>query len=98
MGKTQPAGACMKPSKTELGKFIRARRLRLDLRQAQVAQRTGIPQSSYSALELGKRKYLNTEQMKHLATVLECAPADLYVMLPKKHHVEPKTEITINTY
>lgn len=91
-GKRQPVGIGMVPCKTDLGKFLRARRLQLNLRQVQVAQQAGICPSCYSGLEVGVRKYLSAQQVESLAVVLACDPADLYAVMPEKHHAEPRSE------
>lgn len=90
--KFQPAGVAMTPCTTELGKFIRARRMQLDLRQVQVSTRTGMPLSYCSYLETGARKRLREDLIPKLAEVLECDPSELLALMPKKHHANPKTE------
>jgi len=92
-GKAQPAGVGMTPSKTELGKFIRARRLELNLRQIPLALRAGLAQNLVSMLEIGTRKYLNEQQLKRLAKALQCDVEKLRKRMPVKPGSQPKTEV-----
>ena len=91
--KYQPAGVGMTPSKTELGSFIRARRLELDLRQVPLAELSGLPQNLVSMFEVGIRKYLNEEQLQGLAKALQCDPEELRKRLPEKRTAKPTTEL-----
>ena len=91
--KSQPAGVGMTPSKTELGAFIRARRLALDLRQASLAKRSGLRQSIVSLLEIGTRTYLCEKQMERLANTLRCDVEELRKRMPVRHLAQPKTEL-----
>lgn len=91
--KQQPAGVGMTPSKTELGSFIRARRLELDLRQVPLAKQAGLRQELVSMFEIGKRKYLNDLQLVRLAKALQCDPEELRKRMPVKHTAQPTTEL-----
>lgn len=94
MSKTyQPAGINMTTSKTELGNFIRTCRLKLDLRQASLAKRVGLKQNVLSNLEIGTKKYLKDYHLQKLAKALRCDPEELRKRMPKKHGVEPTTEL-----
>lgn len=92
MPKKQPVGVGMTPSKTELGKFLRARRLELGLSQVQVAKLTGMCHSNYSQLEVGKHQPVfnaNPKRFENLAEALNVEPQDLIVLVTR---AEPKTE------
>jgi len=90
--KFQPPGCGMTPSKTTLGKFLRARRLELGLRQVQVAEELGWSQSGYSNFEVGLSRFLDINQAEQLAKVLQCDPETLKV-LGKNPAKEPETEL-----
>lgn len=92
-GKAQPVGIGMTPSKTELGKFIRARRLELNLRQIPLAELAGLAQSFLSGLEIGTRKYLNGKQLISLAKALQVQVEELRKLTPVKPGSEPITEL-----
>lgn len=92
-GKLQPAGIGMTPSETELGTFIRARRLELDLRQTALAKVAGLGQNVISLIEIGTRKYLNDRQLNGLAKVLQCDVEQLRRRMPVKHIPQPTTEL-----
>lgn len=89
--KGKPAGVGMTPSETELGRFLRRCRLKLGLRQSQVAGLAGIKQNEYSNLETGKFKYLKSKQIEDLAKVLKCDQSELKAVAPLKD--ESKTEL-----
>ena len=91
--KFQPAGVGMTPSKSELGSFIRACRLELDLRQVPLADLSGLPQNFVSMLEIGTRKFLNPKQLAGLAKALQCDPEELRKRMPEKHTAKPTTEL-----
>lgn len=91
--KHQPAGVGMTPSKTELGSFIRARRLKLELRQVSLDKILGLNRSLTSALETGSRMYLSDHQIDKLAEVLQCSPEDLRERMPVKPGSEARTEL-----
>lgn len=55
----------------KVGKSLRRRRLDLDLKPADVARRSGMHRSVYWALEAGRKKSVQPEQLKRLAEVLE---------------------------
>lgn len=91
-GKYQPIGVGMTPSKTELGKFLRAHRITLELSQTKVAKLSGMSQTLYSALEVGDSEYLNTKHLQGLARTLQCNESQLRAVVPQKHQTQPKTE------
>jgi transcriptional regulator with XRE-family HTH domain len=92
-GKYQPVGVGMTPSKTELGSYIRARRIELDIRQVPLAQKAGLAPAGVSMIEVGTRKYLNDLQLERLAKVLQCDPEELRKRMPIKLIAPPKTEL-----
>lgn len=67
----------MVPSRTKLGKYLRKQRLKFPYKQEEVAELTGIPQPTLSALEIGKRKFLLSGEAELLAPVLECSVTEL---------------------
>ena len=89
--KRHPLGVGMTPSRTELGKFLRVRRFELGLRQIEVAKLSGIKQSHYSALEIGRVQSLKPKKLKELAKALQCEPLQIQSLIPEKP--EPKTEL-----
>lgn len=93
MTKKQPAGIGMTPSKTELGSFIRARRIELGLRQVHIAEEVGIPQNIISGVEIGKRKYFNEDVLVKLSFVLKCDAEELRKRMPVKPKAEVQTEL-----
>lgn len=92
-GKPQPNGVGMTPSKTELGRFIRSRRLELNLRQGPLAKQVGISQTVISGWEIGNRNYLNDRQLSDLAKALQVEVDELRKRMPVKPGSEPKTEL-----
>lgn len=92
-GKSQPAGVGMTPSKTKLGSFIRARRLKLDLRQISLAKQAGVGQTLVSVIEVGTKKHLNNQQLERFAKALQCDPEELRKRMPVKHTAKPTTEL-----
>ncbi len=90
-GKSQPVGLNMTRSRTRLGRFIRARRLKLDIRQTPLAKSTGVDQRQISMLETGKRQRLNPKRLERLAEALQCDPEDLRKRIPAKHVAQPTT-------
>jgi len=88
--KYQPAGVCMVPCRTRLGKFLRLRRLALDLRQVQIAKIIQIDQRAYSKIEVGHTKWLTTELAQALSKVLGCKQSLLESLGQKKP--KPKKE------
>jgi len=91
--KHYPAGVGMTPSKTKLGRFIRARRLELDFKQIPLAERAGLSQARVSRLEIGKSEYLNDRQLEGLAQALQCHPEELRQRMPVRQIAQPKTEL-----
>lgn len=93
MKKKQPAGVGMTPSKTELGNYIRTRRIELDLRQVPLADKCGFAQEFVSRLEVGTCKFLNDEQLVRLAKALQCDVEELRKRMPIKRVAQPTTEM-----
>lgn len=82
--KSQPVGVGMKSSTTGLGEFIRARRLELNLSQILVGERSDLPQTVISSIEIGTKQHLKRDQLIRLAKVLQCDPDELRNRMPKK--------------
>lgn len=91
---SKPIGSNMAPSVTELGKFIRERRLKLGLSQCALGDAAGgkMPQYFITCLETGKSSYLSSKRVADLARALSCSPAKIGALVPKKQEVEPTTE------
>ncbi|MDP3784544.1 MAG: helix-turn-helix domain-containing protein [bacterium] len=89
----RPIGISMATSRTKLGKFIRARRIKLGLSQAKAAKFGRIRQSECSALEIGKRLFLSAKLIAGLSRALRCEPSRLEALAPKKRLKESKTEL-----
>ncbi len=89
--KQHRVGKGMKDSSTELGKFLQARRLTLQLNQVDVCKQLGLHQGVYSLLELGKRKKIEKEQLQKLSEILKCSLLELEEKLPKRKC--PETEL-----
>ena len=83
----------MTPSKTKLGKFIRVRRLELNLRQVPLSKLIGVGGNNIGMIETGKRKYLNDSQLVRLAKALQCDVEELRKRMPVKHIAQPNTEL-----
>lgn len=92
-GKVQPAGIGMTPSKSELGSYIRSRRLKLELRQFTLAKKCGFAQNFISQLEIGISKYLKDRHLERLAKALQCDIEELRKRMPVKSDLQPKTEL-----
>ena len=93
MGKhNQPLGTGMCPCTTELGQFIRDRRLALGLRQVQLADLVGVQFSVISGLEIGTRRFLNEAQVLRFASALQCDPEEIRKRMPEKGK-QPTTEL-----
>lgn len=91
----QPAGVGMSPTKTELGKFVRERRLQLDMRQTtlnQLIPRSGPNNQLISTIEIGRRRFLDPERLAALAKALQVDPGELRKRMPVKHTAQPTTE------
>lgn len=72
--------------------YIRARRRELNLSQVQLAQALGLPQAVVSALETGKREYLNYQKLSDLAQVLRVNVEELRNLMPVRG-AQPGTEL-----
>ena len=88
-------GTSMKPTQSDLGAFLREERLKLGLRQSDVAKKCGTSLVCYNQAErgvtLGARKAL----LPKLAVLFDCELAVLLALVPKEQVVieEPKTEL-----
>jgi transcriptional regulator with XRE-family HTH domain len=94
--KFQPIGIGMTPSTTALGGFIRTCRLKLGLRQDQLAERVGLLQLSISDIETGRKKYLDDHWLKKFAEILGCNLDELKNRAPKtpsRYTKLPQTEV-----
>ena len=86
-------GARMVPTRTKLGKFIRARRLKLGLSQVEAAKLGGISKGEWSELETGKRLNINARCIAGFSMALRCEPSRLEALAPKRRRPEPKNEL-----
>jgi|SRR5581483_5612246 len=93
MKKYMPAGTNVTPAKTPLGRLLRRRRLKLDLRQTQVAKACGMAQNQYSRLEVGGQKNLEPIQVRRLSRVLLCSAKEIAAKLPIKRTQKPRTKL-----
>lgn len=91
----QPVGIGMKPTTTALGEYIRECRLKIKpkLSQIRLAKMSGLHANQGSMLEVGKRRYLEEEQIKLMAIALQCDPWELRRRIPDKYVAKPKTEL-----
>lgn len=82
------------PPFSELGKFIRARRLKLGLSQTQLGKLVGVSQAEISRYEIGRSR-LNEQTMKNLASALRCELNELCVLQEptRAQKTMPKTEL-----
>lgn len=92
-GKYQPIGVGMAPCTTEIGRYVRTRRLELNLRQVPLAERAGFKQIDISRIEIGITKYLTDSELQRLAEVLQCDPEELRKRMPVKKNTQPQTEL-----
>jgi len=79
------------PSKTKLGKFLRARRLELELRQIDIVKLADIRQTYYSALETGKIQSPRQKCLKGLSRALRCEISQLKALIREQR--KPETEL-----
>lgn len=94
--KYQPIGCGMVSSSTELGSFIRARRLELGLRQTVLngmIPGAGGTNQLISRIEIGKRKFLNPDQLAAIANALQVDVNELRERMPTKHIAQAQTEL-----
>jgi transcriptional regulator with XRE-family HTH domain len=77
-------GAALKPTKTELGRFVRAQRLKLGLTQDDVGKGSRTSQNLISQIEDGIRTILKDSQAEGIARVLGCGLHELRARLPAK--------------
>ena len=86
-------GLGMVSSGSELGKFIRVRRIKLGLTQVGAAKPGGISQGEWSGMETGKRRRLSAKYIAVFSEVLQCEPSQLEALNPEKKQAELKTEL-----
>lgn len=79
-------------SKSELGNFVIARRLLLNLNQSRLGALCGLRQNDISAIETGRRKYLKDDMIARLASALQCSEKELRERIPTKSSDQVKTE------
>ncbi len=93
--KRQPVGIGMEPTKTELGAFVRERRLELDLSQDEVGAviPRGHGSNVVSMIELGTRKYLADDQLIALANMLRVDVEALRSRMGMKRVRVPTTKL-----
>lgn len=78
-------GIGMTPSKTVSGEFLRTRRLKLELTQAETARISGMSQEYYSKLETGLRKTIEKqEDVEGISLALQCKPSKLIKLFQPK--------------
>lgn len=70
-------GAGMTPAVTELGTYVRKRRLHLKLSQAELARRTGVTTPYISGIERGRTDRPSMQVLVLLASALQCDVAEL---------------------
>jgi transcriptional regulator with XRE-family HTH domain len=80
------------PCQTELGKFVRARRLQLGLSQPKTAKLADLQESLLSRMEVGKTKRFRREALEKLAPVLQCEVMELVVLNGVGTRTEPTSE------
>lgn len=90
--KYQPVGIGMTPSTTEVGIFLRSRRLELGITQDELARRIGMRQNHYSALERGALGHKSLRaHLRGLTESLRCDPSELQKFIP--HDPQPQTAL-----
>jgi transcriptional regulator with XRE-family HTH domain len=72
----------MKPCQTELGAFIRARRMELGLSQESLAKVAGLQASLIGRFETGWSKRLSSIPLEKLALALQCESRELSALNP----------------
>ena len=70
------------PSMTELGKYIREQRKKLEMSQTTLAARAGLSTGAISMLETGERSDLRADTALRLARALAVSTDDLLNHLP----------------
>ena len=93
--KYQPVGVGMTPSKTELGKFIRDKRIKLGLSQVSLNReipRSGGKSSLIGKIEIGSRTFLGEDQLDALAKALQIETEEIRRYLPVTD-LQPRTEL-----
>lgn len=91
--KKHPVGIGMTACKSELGKFVRARRIKNGLTQMALAEKSRVEQNMLSALEIGNYQYPREEILRRLATALSCDFESLKKIAPVRQLAQPKTEL-----
>ena len=94
MSRGGKVGMGIMDSRTELGRFIRARRLALGLCQKEVAERVGVSQNYVSALEVGVTSSFHPRHTAGLAVVFQCDPVELDALNPSPRRLKKaRTEL-----
>jgi transcriptional regulator with XRE-family HTH domain len=88
----------MTACQTELGRFIRSRRIEiLGCSQDHLAEASGVPQSTLSCMEAGGHRRLTAASIRRLASVLRCSPQELItrgaMTVSRSRPVEPRNDI-----
>jgi len=88
-------GMGISESKSELGSFIRERRIELGYRQAELAKKLKILQSAVSSIELGGRSlvYYHGFNWRNMAEALQCNIKEIEKRLPKIEIQLPQTDL-----
>lgn len=88
-------GMGVSESKSELGIFIRKRRMELGYRQAELAKKLKILQSAVSSIELGNRSlvYYHGFNWRKMAKALKCSIKEIEKRLPKIEIQLPQTDL-----
>lgn len=90
-------GVSMKPCKTELGKFLRAKRLEKGLTQEDVAKYCGVSAVNISKIETGTirpcRCFEKSKIYPKLAKLFGVDEAEIKALIPEKFEAESKTEL-----
>ncbi len=75
-----------------LGSFVRARRQELGLNQTELGTLVGMKQTIISRIETGETKRLKKEQVRALASALECTTQEIETRLKPQIPAQPRTE------
>lgn len=86
-------GSGMKPSRTRFARFLRKRRLELELTQVEMAKRARMAQSHYSGFEIGLYRFIQPYNLRRLAGATRIKVIKLQALVPKRHEPKPKTKL-----
>lgn len=84
----QPPGVGMAPCRSDLGAYIRERRLTLGLRQAELAERCGVSQAYVSYIET-REDCVGKKALKPFARALRCRLNDLLARRGQRQNSRP---------